>query len=77
MLPSEGAHFQEAGSEVEEPGFEPGTVVWDAGIPRGSLAAMPHALSQHQPTRLTRLHTHAAASEVPPQQLHLTDDTSV
>lgn len=40
LLPSE-VHWWEAGSEAEEPGLEPGTLVWDVGTLSGGVPAVP------------------------------------
>lgn len=37
-----GAHEEEVGSELEKPGLEPGTFLWDAGFASGILTTAPN-----------------------------------
>lgn len=38
---SQGVHGQEAGSDTEEPGLDPGALMWNASVPSGILTAVP------------------------------------
>lgn len=39
---SQGVHSQEAGLEAEDPGLEPGTLIFDMIVPSSVLTAVPN-----------------------------------
>lgn len=42
---SQGGHWQEGGREVELPELEPGTPVWDPGLPSTDFTTTPSSCS--------------------------------